>query len=426
VSLDVYLHGERVGSLFRSGRGCGFSYAPELLERQLAAEEAISHSLPVRAEPYPAEATRPFVEGLLPEGERRRRLAHELAVDTADSYALIAELGRDCPGAVVFQREGEPPPTRPEPSELAWLDQEELEMALAPHGEGRFDHGNEQQMRFTLPGERHKLALIRDEENGRWAWPEPGAPSTHILKPEVPEYPQLLGLEMACTLAYREVGLPVAHTGLEEIAGQPVLVCKRFDRWGEGPAVERLHQESFSQALGRLPGAERDDVPGEDPSVADSAGLLRAVGAETDVHTLLVASFCNLTIGNNSRHGVNCSLLSTGARTMLAPLYDIAATEVYGETLPRPPMDGAPPAPFLVDLARTISECEFEFQPRLIEAVETMNRICIALGDTVGLAYEEDWYAPAMDEALQNVTARVIEFRGEMEYLRPPGHGRRG
>jgi hypothetical protein len=56
----------------------------------------------------------------------------------------------------------------------------------------------------------------------------------------------------------------------------------------------------------------------------------------------------------------------------------------------------------------------------LIEAVEMMNRICVALGETIELAYNEDWYAAPMDEALQNVTARVIEFRGEMEYLRPP------
>ena len=425
MSLDVYLHGVPVGSLFRTNGGCGLAYAPQILGRGDTAAMAVSRSLPVRAEPYDADATRPYIEGLLPQGERRRRIARELALDTTDRYALIAELGSDCPGAVVFQRAGEPPPEPPDPDSLAWLDEDELHAVLAPHGEGLFERDDGRRMRFSLPGERHKLALVRDEENERWAWPEPGAPSTHILKPEAPEYPELIGLEMACTLAYRAVGLPVAHTSLEEIAGRPVLVSKRFDRWGEGPGAERLHQESLSQALGRAPDAEDDGPVREDPSVADCAGLLRAVGAEADVHTLLLANFCDLTIGNNSCPGVNRALLWTGRRAMLAPLYDIAATEVYGERRPRPLVVGAPPAPFLVDLGQTISECDFEFQPRLIEAVETMNRLCIAFSETVELAYGEDWYTTMMDEALQNVTARVIDFRGEMEHLRPPGHGRR-
>jgi serine/threonine-protein kinase HipA len=417
VSLDVYLHGERVGSLFRCAGGCGFAYLPALAGREDAAARAVSRSLPVRAEPYDPGAVRPYLEGLLPEGDRRRRIARELAIEVEDSYALIAELGGDCPGAVVFQPEDKPPPEPSHPDSLAWLDEEELRAALSPPREGIFDREDGRRMRFALPGERHKLALVRDEENDRWAWPEAGAPSTHVLKPEVAEHPGLIGLEMACALAYRTLGLPVAHAAIERIGGQPVLVSKRFDRWGEGRGVERLHQESFSQALGCPPGSG----PGESPSIAECAGLLRAVDAEADVHTLLLATFCDLTIGNNSRIGGNRALLFTGAGPMLAPLYDIAATEVYGEARRRPLTIGAPPAPFLVDLARAISECEFEFQPKLIEAVETMNRVSIALGEAAGIADRDHWYARAMDEAVQNATTRVLEFRGEMQYLRPPG-----
>ena len=108
-------------------------------------------------------------------------------------------------------------------------------------------------MRFALPGERHKLALFRDEESGRWAWPQAGLPSTHIVKPEPRERPGMAVVEHTCTLAYRELGIPVVHTAIETIGGRPCLVSKRFDRWVDGPEIERLHQESFTQALGIAP-----------------------------------------------------------------------------------------------------------------------------------------------------------------------------
>jgi serine/threonine-protein kinase HipA len=424
MSLDVYLHGKLVGGLFQTGEhGYRLAYRPETVEEVGAGEVLLSSSLPVREEPFGADASRAYVEGLLPQGQRRHAIAAELGLDPDDGYGLIAALGRDCPGAVVFLGQDEDH----EPSDagpLAWLSDDELEQLLQPRPVGLADGSHGRGMHFTLPGERHKLALVRDEEGGRWALPRPDAPSTHILKPESAECRGLVANEMTCTLAYRELGLPVTHVAVETIAGQTCLVSKRFDRWGDGPGTERLHQESFAQALGIAPpptAAGGSGRQGETPDLAESCGLLRAIGEEHGAHTLMSAAFCDLVIGNCAARGANAALLFTGDGPILAPIFGIAATEIYGAERRRPPVIGAPPAPFLVDIRRTAWECDFEFQPSLMEAIETMARTCSSLNTVIDRAREEGWYSRVADEALQCATERSIGFRDEIEYLRPPG-----
>ena len=120
-------------------------------------------------------------------------------------------------------------------------------------------------------------------------------------------------------------------------------------------------------------------------------------------------------------NGANAALLFTGDGPILAPFFGIAATEIYGAERRRPPVAGAPPAPFLVDIRRTAWECDFEFQPSLMKAVETMGRACASLNAVIDLAREEGWYSRVADEALQCAIDRSIGFKDEMEYLRPPG-----
>jgi serine/threonine-protein kinase HipA len=214
LALDVYLRGKQVGSLRPAGGGYEFAYAEEAL---VAAGDGdghsparLSRSLSLRAEPFAYEEVRAYVEGLLPAGARRERIAAELGLDPADGYGLIAALGSDCPGAVVFLPEGAPPPRRPAREEIAWLEPRELEEVVATPPPRLFDPDRPQRMRFALPGERHKLALVLDGERG-WAWPEPGLPSTHILVPEPGERPGFALNEAGCLLALRTIGLPVIN-----------------------------------------------------------------------------------------------------------------------------------------------------------------------------------------------------------------------
>lgn len=422
MSLDVCLHGKRIGALFRSGvNDYSFAYAPEVVEEVGPGTVLLSHSLPVRAEPFSGGAARAYVEGLLPQGVRRRAIARELGLHPNDGYGLIAALGGDCLGAVSFEPELAAD-ARGGKGSLSWLTDAELEELLQPRPERLFDYHDSDSMRFTLPGERHKLALVRDEEGDRWALPQPGAPSTHVVKPEAPECPGLVANEHACTIAYRELGLPVAHTSVETIAGQRCLVSKRFDRWGEGPAAERLHQESFAQALGIAPGAGGSRLCPGTPGLGEACGLLRAIGEAEAIETLMRATFCDLLIGCTELRGGNAALLFSSEGVMLAPLYDIASTEVYGEVRPRPVVIGedVPPAPLLIDIRHTIELCDFEFQPRLIEAVALMGPVCSALNSVADDAAMEGWNDPAVEDAIQIAISRVKGFQQESVYLRPP------
>ncbi len=423
MSLDVNLRGKPVGALSRHGEDSySFAYRAEAVEEFGAGNVLLSNSLPVSEEPFGPDASRAYVEGLLPQGARRRAIARELGVDPSDGYGLIAELGRDCLGAVTFLAEGETEEPRDE-SSIAWLSEAELEEVVQPRPSRLLDPARPQRMRFALPGERHKLALVRHEESGRWAWPEPGVPSTHIVKPEAPERPGLVANEHACTLAYRELGLPVAHTSVETIAGRTCLVSKRFDRWGAGPNAERLHQESFAQALGVTPDNAEGRLVAGTPTLGEAAGLLRAIDEGSAVEALMRITFCDLLIGCTELRGADAALLFGRDGPMLAPFYDIASTEIYGETRPRPRVIGedVPPAPLLIDIRHTIERCGLEFQSSLIEAVSLMGPLCGSLGAIAERAQEEGWYRRAIDEAIEVATSYALGFRDEAVYLRPPG-----
>lgn len=423
MSLDVNLHGKPVGELSRNGEDSySFAYRAEVVEEVGAGNVLLSNALPVSEEPFGPDATRAYIEGLLPQGGRRRAIARELGIDPADGYSLIAELGRDCLGAVTFLDEGETEEPR-YGSAISWLSEAELEEVVQPRPTRLLDPARPRRMRFALPGERHKLALVRDEETGRWAWPEPGVPSTHIIKPEAPERPGLVANEHACTLAYRELGLPVAHTSVETIAGRSCLVSKRFDRWGVGPDAERLHQESFTQALGVAPDDAEGRLAAGTPTLGEASGLLRAIGEGSAVGTLMRSTFCDLLIGCTELRGANAALLFGNDGPMLAPFYDIASTEIYGETRPRPVVIGedVPPAPLLIDIRHTIELCGLEFQSSLIEAVSLMGPLCVALGGLAKRAQEEGWHRRAIDEAIETATSRALGFRDESVYLRPRG-----
>lgn len=414
MSLDVHLYGERVGTLFPAGENdYRLAYATEVVEKIGGGVSLLSNALPTRPEPYSSGATRAFVEGLLPEGMRRLKLARELDIGPRDGYALIAEIGRDCAGAVTFLPKGEAPRSA-DVSSVAWLSDEELEELVTPPPRRLFDPGTEQRMRSTLGGVRHKLSLVREERDGRWGWPEAGVPSTHVVKPETGEYPEFVPNEMFCTAVVRQVGLPVARTAVETIAGQPCLVSKRFDRHGECLGAKRLHQENFCQALGITP--DSDDADG--PGFSESCGLLKAVAEEGDATRLFAAAFCNYVLGNGDAHGKNFALLFHDQGACLAPLYDIASTAVYDEPLHTGMViaENYSETAYLVELAQIAEECNYDFDVFRGLAASTAARLGEAVDVIAEQARNEGWHAPVIDSIAELAGERAFGLEVEVQY----------
>ncbi len=107
-------------------------------------------------------------------------------------------------------------------------------------------------LRPSLAGAQAKVPVVRRGEG--IALPQPGEPSTHILKPAIPDFPDSVANEAFVMRLAARVGLDVAPVETGEAGGRPYLLVTRYDRaWGEGGRVRRLHQEDFCQALGIPP-----------------------------------------------------------------------------------------------------------------------------------------------------------------------------
>jgi serine/threonine-protein kinase HipA len=416
LSLDVYLYGELIGTVFPAGvNDYRLAYTPERITGFGPGAAILSNSLPASTEPYSGNATRTFVEGLLPKGMRRQKLARELGIEPSDGYALITEIGRDCAGGVSFLPADEGPSRSAAPT--AWVREEELEELLTPPPCRLFDPDREQRMRFALGGERHKLSLVRAPD-GRWAWPDLHRPSTHILKPETGEHPDLVANEMFCTTLLREAGLPVAPTAVETIAGRPCLVTERFDRMGPGLETKRFHQETFCQALSFSPNVETDSGDPGGPGFAEASGLLRAVGEGDGVTTLLAAAFCNYILGNGDAHGENFALMIVHDGALLAPLYDLVSTAVYDDPTHRGMVisqDYAETA-YLLELSQVCEEAEVNFEHGRRIAATMATRVSEALDTVVEQAHSEGWHTPLVDAIAELAAERAVGLGFEVQY----------
>lgn len=402
------------------------AYDPDVVERVGPGNALLSNSLPARVEPFSAEATSAYVEGLLPEGRRRVRLARELEISAGDGYRLLAEIGGDCPGAVSFLPEGEEPRPR-ELDEIAWLDEDELAELVKPPPPRLFSEQCDRRMRFALPGVRHKLSLVRDEENDRWGWPEAGVASTHVVKPETGEYPEYVANEMFCVTVCREIGLPVADAKVVELGGRRCLVSPRYDRVvGRGGETRRLHSESFCQALGVSPFAEEGTVEGEAPSWSEARGLLSAVSQHGEVAGLLTAACCNYMLGNGDVHGRNFALLEprrvglpdAGREWRPAPFTDVTSTVVYDDPVHRGMVisDDYQETSYLLELAEVAEACDFDFEALRGIVSMTAEKVSTAVETLATRAMTEGWHEPVIGKIVELAADRSFGLSAEVEY----------
>ena len=326
--LDVYLGRRLAGRLTQDEHGLTtFGYDAGWL----AAPDAVplSHSMLLRSGVFGRNECGAFFAGVLPESGKRSLVARNLGVSANNDYALLERIGGDCAGAVTFIESGRSLP--PEKGDYRLVDEGELEQLLFGLP-GRPLMAGEAGVRLSLAGVQDKLAVrIMD---GKVYLPLDGSPSSHILKPAIKEYPDVVQNEAFCMRLARAVGLNVAHVAVGRAGAVDYLCVERYDR-SVGPAgLLRDHQEDFCQALNVSPDNKYQAEGG--PSLKDCFGLLREASSSPvrDLQAMLDAVIFNCLIGNDDAHGKNFSLLygrdATGRRTVgLAPLYDLISTARY-------------------------------------------------------------------------------------------------
>jgi serine/threonine-protein kinase HipA len=326
--LAVWLNGVGVADVDQQRGRLQLAYTEDALRQYALGVPLLSLSLPLTPQRYTHGVVRPFLDGLLPEGDARQAVARDVGIDREDTYGLIRALGRDCAGALVIQPDDEPAPPPPttltaEPLTDAEIADLVANLRSAPLGAG-------ERVRISLAGVQEKLLLTRMPD-GRWGRPVDGTPSTHILKPKIARFANTIENEAFCLRFAKHLDLPVANAETATVNGRKLIIVERYDRivHPDG-SVQRLHQEDFCQATGLPPEKKHQEDGG--PSLGRVAEILQAVAPAADVETLLAVVALNVLIGNGDAHAKNFSLLHQPSGALgLAPLYDLMSTICYGD-----------------------------------------------------------------------------------------------
>ncbi len=325
--LAVWLYGQPVAIVEEERRRLTLTYTHDALFRYALGTPLLSLCLPMQPERHTQGVVRPFLDGLLPEGEPRLAIAKDFNLRASDTFGLLRAVGRDCAGAVVIQAADDlaPPPV----STLSAEPLTDDDIARLVGNLRTAPLGVDQRVRVSLGGVREKLLLTRLPD-GTWGRPVDGTPTTHILKPEILRFPGSVENEAFCMRVAKRLGLPVAPVEIEVIGGRKLLIVERYDRAvDEDGATARIHQEDFCQAIGVLPDHKYEQEGG--PSLKKIADILQSAASPDAPDALLRSVTLNLLVGNGDAHGKNFSLLhhEPGALT-LSPLYDILCTLPYG------------------------------------------------------------------------------------------------
>jgi len=326
-ALDVWLYGVHVARLSEPRRfRLRLEFTEEALDTFGEGSRVLSLALPISRKPIQDRDGKlqvsAFIEGLLPEGNLRRHIATEAGVPVNDTMTLLRRVGAECAGAVQVLIEG----AKPGAGQVRRLTKQEVDSLIADLPTYHLPEGTTPQA--SLAGIQDKVLLVA-LPNGEWGWPEAGAASTHIIKPEplrgaVKHLIQTedWSLRVACG-----AGINAAESQLERFGEREAIVVVRYDR---GPDGNRLHQEDFCQALGLDPAAKYESTSeathlGSRLRRVARAAASRALDPDGFRLALLQAVTFNIVIGNADAHSKNYSvMIGRDGSVSLAPIYDVA------------------------------------------------------------------------------------------------------
>jgi serine/threonine-protein kinase HipA len=257
-----------------------------------------------------------FFAEFLPEGRNYEWLAQTLPGYDRSFYSMLRKYGRDIAGALcIYDPEEASVDAAPESEAVdGKMIRYLLEhMAQAPLANSPISG------KTSLGGVQGKILLaLKDKQ---WRRVHNGYPSTHILKPVVPEYPTMIYDEAFCMQMAYNSGLTAYPVWIENFDGIDALVVERYDRNNEVTGG-RLHQEDFNQALGAH-GSEKYQEYGGKVSAKRIAQALARFGKSDDVCKFAAQLVFAIAIGNLDMHAKNVSILHFPDESVtIAPVYD--------------------------------------------------------------------------------------------------------
>jgi serine/threonine-protein kinase HipA len=339
-ALTVWMNGEHVGEWGFSRYG-GHTFRYEESWHRNSLRRPLSLSLPLEqgTDPLTGPRVEAFFDNLLPDsgGDIRKRLAHKFGTGTR-AIELLAEIGKDCAGAVqLFLPDTQPPDIhRIEAEPLTDAEVEQLiDSTVTDAAPGLSD---DEGLRISIAGAQEKTALLWHQN--QWCRPLGPTPTTHIFKLPLgkvggmrADFSTSVENEWLCAEIVREFGQPVANCQIAVFGHRKVLIVERFDRRLQDNAWwVRLPQEDFCQASG-LPSEQKYEKEGG-PGMSAILGALRGSdNPVADRKRFLTMQLLFWLLAAPDGHAKNFSIfLEPQGRYRLTPMYDIlSAWPVIGE-----------------------------------------------------------------------------------------------
>ena len=324
VNLPVYFEQRLVGRIDVDKNGPGFTYNPDWVA--LRGAFPISITMPLKTDRIASDVFLPWAANLLPESEQLRTLGQLLGLSRADVVGLLSAIGGDTAGALSV---GQPGRT----ATVQWRSvetPEELERLIDGLPSKPFLVG-EEGVSMSLAGAQTKLAAAVDEA-GRISIPMNGSPSTHILKPDVPQLCGSIYNEAFCLTLARRINLSAPYVTTGRGGTRVYLLVERYDRRYQGGRWRCLHQEDYCQALGKPPSAkyESNQTGISGPTLKEMFALTRRHMPPTEILRLLDRVIFNVLVCNTDAHAKNYAVMIGGNGISLAPTYDVMCGEVWG------------------------------------------------------------------------------------------------
>lgn len=322
---------------------------------------AISPHLPLNNQ-HPPTVAYNYLDNALPEGEARKLLAENLGVSEKNVYSQVRAIGHDLAGAVVFKSHHQSVLDEKMPI-FRKLEEAELINRLNIKEEFGLLTWDDKP-RLSVAGVQDKLNVFIDEDS-HLGFGDGSLCSTHLLKFERKNCPNLVLNEFFCMKLSAAVDLPTAEVAFRRFGSHPALVVKRFDRnyIAKTQSVMRRHVIDGCQALNlsRDHKYERNLGDGRDVRhIRDGASLPKLFQLCHEMSSpveskqwLLNWLLFNLMISNYDSHGKNVSLYFNKQNIRFTPAYDLVNISMFPQ--------------FKHDLAMAIGD---EFAPQDIHAYQ--------------------------------------------------------
>ncbi len=336
--LRVLIDETEIGSLFQE-KGGRLRFVYDSGWRNRVDAIPLSLSMPLTGTEFGDKVVTPFLWNLLPDREATlRQIAGEHGISARNPFALVGARGEDLQGAVQIV-----PPERishlKKRERVVRISESQLhEVLLNRMRATGATHIGEDSGFFSLAGAQPKVAVCLI--NGRWYEQRGYTPSTHILKPAMPDLKEQIENEHFCLKLGEAIGLPMVRSEVRTIGDLKALLIERYDRVrilghkrlalaASGGRVHRLHQEDMCSALSVHPEEKYQHLGG--PGIKPIMNLLAGSGAPgVDRERFIRACAFNYVIAGIDAHAKNFSvLIEGGGRYRLARFYDVISALPY-------------------------------------------------------------------------------------------------